>query len=216
MSKLRPRAIAAALAIVAGLPAIAYWIERGSLMSQRNRVATHPAGPDGEKTWIPYRAAAIERPAVATAEWAGLGDDEVVLGIEVGGRARAYRLDAMRERTRHVINDMVGGVPVSVTYCDITDCVRSYAGAPGSGPPGMRLAGLLDGEMVVELGGVEYLQRSGEPRHAGASPLPLDLLSHVRTTWKRWKAGHPDTEVYTGEPPVPAAGRPSPAGARPD
>jgi hypothetical protein len=153
-------------------------------------------------------------PAVATADAAGLADDEIVLGVVLGGRARAYRLRALGERTHHVVNDSVGGVPVAVTYCDITDCVRAYTSPPGSVAT-VRLAGLEDGEMVVEVGGVEYLQRSGAPRHGDAPALPLETLDPSRTTWKEWKSLHPDTDVFIGPTPGTAPDRSAPDGVRP-
>ncbi len=43
-----------------------------------------------------------------------LGDDDLVLGYEYQGEARAYPLDMMR--FHHIANDTVGGTPVLITY----------------------------------------------------------------------------------------------------
>ena len=43
-----------------------------------------------------------------------LGDDELVLGLEWRGEARAYPVRMMRYH--HIANDTVRGVPVLVTY----------------------------------------------------------------------------------------------------
>jgi Protein of unknown function (DUF3179) len=46
-----------------------------------------------------------------------LADREPVLAVEIGGEAKAYPLQIM---TWHeIVNDEVGGVPVSVTYCPL-------------------------------------------------------------------------------------------------
>jgi hypothetical protein len=126
-------------------------------------------------------------------------DDEEVIGVEVGGRARAYRLDAFRDRTRHLVNDWIAGVPLSVAYCDLSDCVRVYTDPRGSAPLDIAVAGRFDGEMVVKLGGVLYFHKSGTPMEPGAGPLPFELLSPTRTTWKEWARRHPETDVYEGE-----------------
>ncbi len=67
------------------------------------------------------------KPEAVPAASSGMKPDEVVVGVVSNGRARAYRLDAMRDRARHIVNDVVGGSAVTVTYCDLTDCIRSYA-----------------------------------------------------------------------------------------
>lgn len=43
-----------------------------------------------------------------------LGDDDLVLGYEFRGEARAYPLDMMR--FHHIANDTVAGTPVLITY----------------------------------------------------------------------------------------------------
>ena len=43
-----------------------------------------------------------------------LGDDELVLGYEFEGEARAYPINMMR--FYHIVNDSLGGSPVLITY----------------------------------------------------------------------------------------------------
>lgn len=41
-------------------------------------------------------------------------DDELIMGVEINGDARAYPVGYLR--TREMVNDVVGGTPVLVTY----------------------------------------------------------------------------------------------------
>lgn len=61
---------------------------------------------------------AIDSPRfMAVAEMANLADTEPVIGLIINGEARAYPLQVM---TWHEIaNDVVGGVPVAVTFCPL-------------------------------------------------------------------------------------------------
>ena len=62
------------------------------------------------------RIAAIINPRFGTAAEAGrrLADDEPVVGLEINGEARAY---STYQLSRHeIVNDVVGGVPVAVTW----------------------------------------------------------------------------------------------------
>jgi hypothetical protein len=145
-------------------------------------------------------------PTVPAAEaGAAIGDDDEVIGVVAGGKARAYRMPAMRIPTRHIINDVVGGVAVSVTYCNLRQCVRGFGGIPGETPLELWQAGLLGDRMVVKVGGVSYLQETGKVVECDsgrpAVPFPYAEYPLVQTTWKEWKRRHPETDVYVGDHP---------------
>ena len=60
----------------------------------------------------------IDKPTfLPVSEIAALADTDPVIGVMVNGDARAYPLHIL---TRHeIVNDVVGGVPVAVTYCPL-------------------------------------------------------------------------------------------------
>jgi hypothetical protein len=147
-------------------------------------------------------AKGIVRPPIVEADASGLRPDEEVIGIEVDGHPRAYRLSAFRDRSEHVVNDLIAGVPVTVSYCDLSDCVRTYTDRGKSAPLEVAIAGLFEGrEMVLEVGGRLFFQKSGQPLKPGEGPssLPLEPLSPTRTTWEQWRRDHPSTGVYRGD-----------------
>jgi hypothetical protein len=157
-------------------------------------------GPDDGHWWHRSAAECVTRPPVLTAEEGALGDGEDVIGVEAGGQARAYRVAAFRFPSRHIVNDLIGGVPVSVTYCDVRDCTRVYTDPHGSAPLDITQAGLRDGRMVVRVGGALYDHESGRPLEAGAgrSAIPFEPLAATRTTWGEWRRRHPGTGLYVG------------------
>jgi hypothetical protein len=191
--------IAAAVVVAAVVVASVYGYERASLRADRNRTRIKVASKH-EPAWVANQSRGIVRPKTVAAEASGMRDDEEVIGVVVGGKARAYRLDALCGRTRHLVNDLVGGVPVAVTYCDLSECIRVYSEPQGASPMDIEVAGMTDGEMVMKLGGVLYFHKSGRPMKPGdgSSALPFELLSPTRTTWKEWVRGHPETDVYVG------------------
>jgi hypothetical protein len=191
--------ITAAAVVAAVVVVSVYGYERATLGANRGRtqikVATkHTPG------WFANQSRGVLRPPTLAAEDSGMRDDEEVIGVVVDGKARAYRLDPLRDRTRHLVNDLVGGVPVAVAYCDLSDCVRVYTDRRGSAPMDIAVAGMIDGEMVMKLGGVLYFHRSGRPMKPGdgAAAIPFEPLSPTRTTWKEWTRLHPETDVYVG------------------
>jgi hypothetical protein len=159
------------------------------------------AGIKPSDPFIRVRIRGIERPSTVKADLSTLDPDEMVIGFVVDGRARAYRLDALRKRTEHVVNDVVGDVPITVSYCDIDNCIRGYTGPAGQGPLKVSIGGLFEGrEMVLEFDRGLYFQRSGkafEPS-SGTAILPLERIEPTLTNWSLWKQDHPDTDVYEG------------------
>ena len=60
---------------------------------------------------------AIDEPEALPADAAPLAPDEKIVGVEVDGAARAYRLDTLARH--HLINDELGGAPVLLSYCPL-------------------------------------------------------------------------------------------------
>src|SRR4051812_31233538 len=79
-----------------------------------------------DKPWRGNVTNAISRPRVVGAKGSNLPPDATVVGIEVGGNARAYGVGAFQHPRGQLVNDLIGGVPVSVAYCNLSDCLRVY------------------------------------------------------------------------------------------
>lgn len=160
------------------------------------RSADPPARlPEGQE----HVTAGVNRPLALPAHAAAalLRDDAPVLGVVAGGRARAYTIEAMNSVARHVVNDTLDGVPVTVTYCDRTGCARAYAGGAGGDPLGVGVLG-FDRGLILSAGGRSFRQDTGEPV-GGGDPFPYPSHPVERTTWGAWRAAHPDTDVYVGD-----------------
>ncbi len=203
------RIVMAAAGTFAVVAAASYTLETLALRSARNGV-TFDMRPEPPGSWLRAEADGVRTPPTVAAEAAGLDDAEEVVGVVVDGAARAYRLGAFRDPRHHVVNDMVGGVPVSVAYCDRNGCIRTYTGL-GVEPLRVRIAGLRDGGLVVKLDGVYYDHRSGLVVEGppNAAPLPPDQVPWTRTTWGRWRREHPATDVSVGSTAAPILIEPS-------
>ncbi len=56
----------------------------------------------------------IYEPQFAPAETAPYDDDELVIGVQINGQAKAYAIGPLNDR--EMVNDTVGGVPILVTW----------------------------------------------------------------------------------------------------
>ena len=170
------------------------------LRRDRNAVTFQSSnGPN----WASYEIPGVNRPQTISVHdaTAKIGDDEQIFGVVVNGKSRAYRVETMRDKLSHIVNDVVGNEAVTVSYCDLSQCVRVYHDAKSAEPLSVSVAGLLDGEMVVMVGGVRYVHKTNEPLRPLESPppLPFDQLVPVRMSWKEWRTLHPKADIYIGQ-----------------
>ena len=177
---------------------VVYWSESTNLQVRQNKISL---GAVSQDTWFSIDIPSVNCPLTVSASRAALDDDEEVIGVEGGGEFRAYRIKALRDRSRHVVNDMVGGVPISVAYCDITDCVKAYTDPrKGKALLDVAAAGLFNNEMVLNIAGKRFLHKSGLPIEPGkgVSSLPYHTFEPKRMSWKEWVEAHPRSDIYVG------------------
>jgi len=142
----------------------------------------------------------LDRPPLVTAARAKyLRKDERVFGVEINGESRAYphRFLSWHE----MLNDVVGGEPVTLSYCTLCGSGLLYSGRTADG--GSRTfgtSGLLYRSNKLMYDRDSYTLWSnitGEAvvgRLAGDSHR-LEPLAMTVTTWSEWLAGHPETRV---------------------
>jgi hypothetical protein len=157
---------------------------------------------------------AINLPPVSPASTAGVADDEEVIGVSAGGRHRAYLVQVLSGDPRlHVVNDRLADTPVSVTYCDRTHCTHVFTGPDGEGPLPLAASIWRDKQLLVRARGGDYLQTTLQPLDPRLAPFPHPELPFVRTTWKQWRAAHPNSDIYLGADPLGEAQRPGAGGS---
>lgn len=146
----------------------------------------------------------IRQPPTRSARQAGLADDSEVIGVCIGGKARAYRVAALSgEPQFHVVNDVLAGLAVSVANCEITGCIRTFTATTSDAPLDLGVGGWNgDKGMMLQIGSVKYSLEDGKNLTQPQGPhLPYQRLEHERTTWGQWRRSHPDTDVYMLPPP---------------
>jgi hypothetical protein len=109
---------------------------------------------------------------------------------------------AFDDPSGHLVNDLIGGVPVSVAYSNLSRCVKVYTDPNGSQPLDAMVTGLLNQQMVIQLGGHVYFHDTGMPVEPAKNPppIPYPLLTPIVTTWKAWMDLHPQSEIFVGTP----------------
>ncbi len=143
---------------------------------------------------------ALDRPAhVPAAAAAYLTDSEHVFGVSVQGETRAYPLRVLD--WHEMVNDVVGGEPVTLSYCTLCGSGVLFATRGAGGVERtFGTSGLLyrSNKLMVDrqtrtlwenLTGEAVLGRLAE------APVRLAVLPVVVTTWREWRSRHPATTV---------------------
>jgi hypothetical protein len=138
------------------------------------------------------------------ADWSGvdatLEGGERVVGVEVAGQARAYPLAVLN--WHEVVNDSFGG-PLLVTFCPLcgsgVTAVRRVDGRETT----FGVSGYLwNSDLVLydELTGSLWSQILGTAVRGPRTGTTLSFRPSTITTWRQWRADHPDTRVLLPPP----------------
>jgi hypothetical protein len=142
----------------------------------------------------PYK---IIKPRTLPADKARLDDNDLVIGVTVGDKHRAYLMRAMGGSPQyHIVDDLLGELPVSVAYCDRTHCSKVFTGGKSESVLDVAFGGFKDNHLLIRANGITYFQHNLQPLRSSAAPFPFREAEFEETTWKEWRKAHPDTDVY--------------------
>ncbi len=146
---------------------------------------------------------ALTDPDVVAASKASWKDDEVVLGVEAGGEARAYPLSILV--WHEIVNDTLGGKPLLVSYCPLCGTGMVFErpihrkGARAK-PMTFGVSGLLyRSDLLLYDRETESLwsQISSEAVTGPSMGRRLRLLRSRMMSWGDWRRLHPSSEILS-------------------
>jgi Protein of unknown function (DUF3179) len=148
----------------------------------------------------PVRAAA----KVVAASAAALRETDIVLGVALGGEARAYPVSLMWGPEHEVVNDTLGGRAIATTWCPLAHSGVVYDRLLEGKTLEIGNRGVDRGTLLLydAASGSWWSQVFGQSVRGPLRGRRLGKLLSTLTTWKGWKAAHPDTTVYV-DPDVP-------------
>lgn len=128
-----------------------------------------------------------------------LRPEEEVLGLEIGGEARAYPRAAITRP--HLHYDTVGGTPVTVTYCILCNSGIAFRSELDGRPLRLRPITAFNNNIIFydrERG--NFIQQLEGAVIAGPDfGKRLSAIPVVLTSWSSWKRLHPETTVLVVE-----------------
>jgi hypothetical protein len=136
----------------------------------------------------------IDRPQFEDARATPYRPDDAVLGVTLNGEAKAYPLLILD--WHEIVNDVIGGVPVTVTYCPLCDTgIVFERGRTTFGVSGKLFQSCL--VMYDRADDSLYAQPWGIGVVGGGVNRVLPRVAAVRTTLGAWLALHPESKVLS-------------------
>ena len=136
----------------------------------------------------------LDAPRFETAGHTPFTDGEPIIGLVIGGDARAYPYGILN--WHEIVNDTVGGVPVTVTYCPLCDTgIVFERGATTFGVSGKLYQSCL--VMYDRATETLYAQPWGLGIVGRDVNRSLPRLPAVKTTLGAWRRLHPETKVLS-------------------
>ena len=139
--------------------------------------------------------------AAEAAEW--ITDDEIVLGVDLGGEAVAYPFRIIGHH--ELVNDEVGGIPVAMVYCTLCRTGLLFDRRVEDRVLEFETSGLLANSnkvMVDRQTDTLWQHTAGVAIGGELDGTRLDLFPLETTSWAEWLADHPDTEVIDKPGPI--------------
>ncbi len=148
----------------------------------------------------------VMQPPVADPLEISWSSEEEVVGVTVNGQSRAYLVEVLSRPDYHIINDLIGLVPVSITYCNINRCARAFTQEGAKTPLDLAVGGQHNlRELLLMVNGARFHQDDLKPYDPGHDPaaFPYQQVPLTVTTWGKWKNLHPDTQASVPRSPAP-------------
>ena len=126
--------------------------------------------------------------------------DDWVVGVNINGDIRAYPHPILT--SHEIVNDIVGGVPIAVTFCPLTNTARVYRRA--SGNPEFGVSGFVWNSNMLMFDRTNELnlfnQVTGNCVRGPRLGEQLEPLPYIRTSWNTWSRIYPRTQVLLPSP----------------
>jgi hypothetical protein len=125
-------------------------------------------------------------------------DDELVIGVVVGGEARAYPVNLMWEAPNEALNDTLGGRPIVATWCPVAHSAVVFEPSVDGRALKLGALGLEKGVFILydDETRTRWSQVSGRASQGPLSGRALPKRESLLTTWGQWRRLRPATTVY--------------------
>ncbi|MFQ5330146.1 MAG: DUF3179 domain-containing protein [Thermodesulfobacteriota bacterium] len=142
----------------------------------------------------------IDSPRFDSRESTPFPDDELILGVVVNGEAKAYPYGILN--WHEIVNDTVGGLPITVTYCPLCDTGIIFERVVNGRATTFGVSGKLYQSCLVmydRLTDSLWSQPWGTGVVGAETNSVLRRIPTYKTTLGAWLKGHPESKILSTE-----------------
>ncbi len=140
----------------------------------------------------------IDNPQFESITETAFADDELIIGVEINGDARAYPYAILN--WHELVNDTVGGIPLAVSYCPLCETNSVFVREIDGQEVEFGVSGKLYESCLVmydRLSHSLYSQPWGMGIMGSETNRVLERVDAIRTTVAQWRAKYPDAQILT-------------------
>jgi hypothetical protein len=139
-------------------------------------------------------------PAFAAADLVALDPDDMVISVTLGGETHAFPIRAIGYH--HIVNDIVGGVPVAATYCTLCHTGIIWKRVIDGQTLTFRLTGIRNGNALLrdEETGTIWQQTTGIAIFGPLKGRHLDVMHSDELTFAVWRSERPRGLILKPDP----------------
>lgn len=167
--------------------------DRGPWLIPESQVRDGGPGKDG----IP----SVDNPKfVAVDQIDFIVDNRLIIGIKNGDEVKAYPHQILD--WHEIVNDEIGGVPIAVTYCPLTNTGIGWDRQINGRVTEFGVSGLLFRNNLIPYDrntDSEWSQMQLRSVRGDLSGRSIETIDMVETSWSTWQQMYPNSQVMTTE-----------------
>jgi hypothetical protein len=143
----------------------------------------------------------IDNPSfISTGEVTFMKDDELILGIKIGGEGRGYPHQILNYH--EIVNDKVADTPVAVTFCPLTGSGMAWNRTVEGQEVTFGVSGLIHKNNLIAYDREsnnfwsQMLERSVKGSLQGQKTGSYQI---IEMNWATWKEAFPESKILSGE-----------------
>ncbi|WP_020568092.1 DUF3179 domain-containing (seleno)protein [Neolewinella persica] len=133
----------------------------------------------------------------------GIEEDDIMIGVSLNGDTRLYPAPILA--AHEIVNDIVGGIPVAITYSPLSGSARVWRRPEAAGNP-LGVTGMLaNSAMLMFDQTVEanrYHQITGRCVAGFCRDQYLEPVNYVATSWRHWRNLISEVKILLPSPSI--------------
>jgi hypothetical protein len=133
----------------------------------------------------------------------GIEEDDILVGVSLNGDTRLYPAPILA--AHEIVNDVVGGIPIAITYSPLSGSARVWRSPETAGNP-LGVTGMLANSTMLMFDRTEeanrYHQITGRCVAGLCRDQYLEPINYLATSWEHWRNLISEVKILVPSPSI--------------